>query len=93
MFLLLLLLHRLMLIISHPPPPKKNCRFVSLKTFVKTAQNQFLSFIAQKIFTKWASFSYSGEICPRFFGKIPVKSAIFAMNLTVKIQRNLTFFQ
>ena len=98
MFLLLLLLHRLMLIISQPPPPKKkknwqNCRFVSLKTFVKTAQNQFLSFIAQKIFTKWAFFSYSGEICPKFFSKIPAKSAIFSVNLSLKLQRNLTFFQ
>ena len=58
MFLLLLLLHRLMFIIS-PLPPKENwqnCRFVSLKTFVKTAQNQFLSFFAQKISTKWTFF-------------------------------------
>ena len=58
MFLLLLLLHRLMFIIS-PLPPKENwqnCRFVSLKTFVKTAQNQFLSFFGQKISTKWTFF-------------------------------------
>ena len=69
MFLLLLLLHRLMLIISHPPP-KKNCRFVSLKTFVKTAQNQFLSFIAQKIFTKWRLlFRIPAKFVPDFSAK------------------------
>ena len=47
MFLLQLLLHRLTLIIPPLPPPKKknwqNCRFVSLETFVKSAQNQLLS--------------------------------------------------
>ena len=60
---------------------------------MKTAQNRFLSFFPQEISVKWAFFSYSDEISPRFFSKIPAKSAIFSMNLTLKIQRNLTFFQ
>ena len=59
MFLLQLLLHRLTFIIL--PPPKKNwqnCRFVSLETFVKSAQNQLLSSkIGLKISAKLAFFN------------------------------------
>ena len=44
---------------------------------MKTAQNRFLSFFPQEISVKWAFFSYSDEISPRFFSKIPAKSATF----------------
>ena len=61
MFLLQLLLHRLTFIIPPLPPQKKNwqnCRFVSLETFVKSAQNQLLpSKIGLKISAKLAFFN------------------------------------
>ena len=76
MFLLQLLLHRLTLIIPPPPPPPKknwqNCHFVSLETFVKSAQNQLLSSeIGLKMSAKLAFFNnrFLAKFVPNFFAK------------------------
>ena len=85
MFLLQLLLHRLTLIIPPlPPPPKKknwqNCHFVSLETFVKSAQNQLLlSEIGLKISAKLAFFNSC------FLTR-------FVPNFSAKFSRNRPFF-
>ena len=60
------------------PPPKKlqNCRFVSFKTFVKSAQNR----------------SLSSEICPENFREIPAESAASFREFDSENPTNLTFF-
>ena len=94
MFLLLLLLHRLTLIIPPPPNQKnwQNCRFVSLKTFVKSAQNRLLSseICPKKFPRKWLLFN--DRLSVKFVPNFSAKSAVFTANLSLKIPRNLTFF-
>ena len=99
MFLLQLLLHRLTLIIPPPPPPKKknwqNCRFVSLETFVKSAQNQLLSSeIGLTISAKltFLTIVFLAKFVPNFSAKFPAKSAVFSANSSLKIPQNLAFF-
>ena len=70
-------------------------RLVSLKTSLKSAQNQSLS---GKICS--GSSHEIGCSLPSFFSEtglensceIPLKSAVFSTNLSLKILRNLTFF-
>ena len=99
MFLLQLLLHRLTLIIPPLPPPKKknwqNCRFVSLETFVKSAQNQLLSSeIGLTISAKltFLTIVFLAKFVPNFSAKFPAKSAVFSANSSLKIPQNLAFF-
>ena len=98
MFLLQLLLHRLTLIIPPLPPPKKknwqNCRFVSLETFVKSAQNQLLSSeIGLAISAKLAFLTIVfWQNLSRIFPPSSAKSAVFSANTSLKIPQNLAFF-
>ena len=99
MFLMLLLLHRLTLIIPPPPPhPQKKKRklaklpFCFIKNVHENITKPISFFLCPEIFSKLSVFLYSGEICPKFFSKSPAKLANFSMNLSLKIQRNLTFF-
>ena len=81
MFLLLLLLHRLMFIIPAPHPPKKilaKLLFCFIKNVHENSAKPVSFFFSQwENFREMGFFSYSGEICPRFFTKIPVKSWIY----------------
>ena len=48
----------------------------------------------QEISVKWAFLPIIfRQNLSQIFSKIPAKSAIFSVNLSLKIQRNLTFFQ
>ena len=63
-----------------------------MKTFLKSAQNQSLSYeICSRSFHENRPF-FTNCFSAKLASKIPTKSAVFSMNLSLKIPQNLTFF-
>ena len=99
MLLLLLSLHRYLLIISTPPPPKKKklakLRFCFIKNVheINAKPIAFQRNLPRKFLAKLAFLMVvSQRNLSEFFREIPAKLAVFPVNLSLKIPRNLTFF-